>query len=143
MRRPEARERPSHTKNRGEGTPGRKNVIGKSFEVRTEFGMLETERKAVKMDQSEEGEKRQTGARSCRPVLTTGSINFILNAHKSALIDFKQNGVTRTSLLIQLIFTEHFNSPGSKRHSGHRAWHMVDIQQMLVSSPFPVWAHIQ
>lgn len=101
--RPEAWERPSHTKNRGEGIPGRKNIICKSFEVRTELGVLETERKAVKMDQSEEGESstrwgwRGIGGRSrtdhvdqCWP---REALDFILNAHKSALVDFKQNGI--------------------------------------------------
>lgn len=42
-------------KEQGEGIPGRK-IMCKSFELRTELGVLETERKAVKMDQSEEGE---------------------------------------------------------------------------------------
>lgn len=64
-------------------------------------------------DRAQQGERgppqgwRSRRARSRTPALTTGAFDFILNAQKASMVDFKQKGMTRTHLLIQQIFTKH------------------------------------
>lgn len=69
------------------------------------------------------------------------AFDFVLNAHTSASVDFKQKGMMRTNLLTQRTFTERFDSPDrdtqrsqSLAHSGY----LTDASFLPLPRIFPV-----
>lgn len=91
-------------------------------------------------DRAQQGERgprrgcRSRRARSRTPALTTGAFDFILNAQKASLVDFKQEGMTRTHLLIQQIFT---------KHTCHRAYpasntYLINVSFLPLPRNFPI-----